>query len=109
MDFAVPADNRTKLNVSEKKDKYLDLARKLKKMWNMKVTIILIVIGTLCTRIEKRTGGLGNKWTSGDYPKYCINEISQNIEKSTGDLRRHPVFQAAVKDHQLTVTWKTLK
>ena len=31
------------------KDKYLDLARKLKKLWNMKVTIVPIVIGTLGT------------------------------------------------------------
>ena len=29
----------------EKKDKYLDLARELKKLWNMKVTIIPIMIG----------------------------------------------------------------
>ncbi len=28
----------------EKNDKYLDLARELKKLWNMKVTIIPIVI-----------------------------------------------------------------
>ena len=34
---------------SEKKDKYLDLARELKKLWNMKVTIIPIVIGTFST------------------------------------------------------------
>ena len=31
MDFAVPADNRLKLKEYEKKDKYLDLGRKLKK------------------------------------------------------------------------------
>ena len=31
VDFAVPADHRIKLKVSEKKDKYLDLARELKK------------------------------------------------------------------------------
>ena len=31
VDFAVPADQRIKLNESEKMDKYLDLARKLKK------------------------------------------------------------------------------
>ena len=31
MDFAVPADHRIKLKESEK-DKYLDLARKLKKL-----------------------------------------------------------------------------
>ena len=29
---------------SEKKDKYLDLARELKKLWNMKVTIVPNVI-----------------------------------------------------------------
>ena len=30
VDFAVPADNRMKLKESEKKDKYLDLAREFK-------------------------------------------------------------------------------
>ena len=30
VDFAVPVDHRIKLKESEKKDKYLDLARKLK-------------------------------------------------------------------------------
>ena len=45
VDFAVPIDNRIKLKECEKKDKYLDLARELKKLWNMQVTIIPIVIG----------------------------------------------------------------
>ena len=31
---------RVKLKESEKKDKYMDFARELKKLWNMKVTII---------------------------------------------------------------------
>ena len=47
MDFAVLADHWVKLTEREKKDKYLDLARGLKKLWNMKVTFIPIVIGTL--------------------------------------------------------------
>ena len=45
VDFAVPADHRIKLKECEKRDKYLDLARELKKLWNMKVTIIPIGIG----------------------------------------------------------------
>ena len=45
VDFAFPADHRIKLKECEKRDKYLDLARELKKLWNMKVTIIPIVIG----------------------------------------------------------------
>ena len=49
MDFAVPADHRIKLKECEKRDKYLDLARELKELWNMKVTIIPIVIGAFGT------------------------------------------------------------
>ena len=49
VDFAVPADHRIKLKECEKKDKYLDLARELKKLWNMKVAIIPIVIGAFGT------------------------------------------------------------
>ena len=37
MDFAVPTEHRIKLKQSEKKDKYLDLARELKILWNIKV------------------------------------------------------------------------
>ena len=40
MDVADPADHREKLKECEKRDKYLDLAKELKKLWNMKVTII---------------------------------------------------------------------
>ena len=50
VDFAVPADHRIKLKENEKRDKYLDLAREWKKkLWNMKVTIIPIVIGAFST------------------------------------------------------------
>ena len=49
MDFAVPADDRVKLKAKEKKDKYIDLARELKKLRNMKMTLITTVFGALCT------------------------------------------------------------
>ena len=52
VDFAVPADHRIKLKECEKRDKYLDLARDLKKLWNMKVTIIPIVIGDRVDTIQ---------------------------------------------------------
>ena len=45
--FAVLADHRVKLKESEKKDKYLYLAWESKKPWNMKVTVIPVVIGAL--------------------------------------------------------------
>ena len=45
-------------NNNKKKDKYLDLARELKKLWNMKVTIVPIVIGALGTTIKGLLKGL---------------------------------------------------
>ena len=53
VDLAVSADHWITLKVCEKKDKYLNLARELDKLWNMKVTIVPIVIGTFGT-ITKR-------------------------------------------------------
>ena len=47
VDFTVPAEHRVELNEREKGDKYLDLSRVLKQVWNIKETIIRIVIGAL--------------------------------------------------------------
>ena len=58
VDFAVPADHRIKLKECEKKDKYLDLARELKKLWNMKVTIVPIVISAFGTVTKELLKGL---------------------------------------------------
>ena len=85
MDFAVPVDLRVKLKDSEKKDKYLDLARELTKTVEDE--------SNWCSwyspcKINKGTGGLGNNRTSGDHPNYCIIGIGQNTAKSPGNLRR---------------------
>ena len=58
VDFAVPADHRIKLIECSKKDKYLDLAGELKKLWNMKVTIVPIVIGAFGTITKRLLNGL---------------------------------------------------
>ena len=58
VDFAVPADHRIKLKECEKKDKYLDLAKELKKLWNMQVTIIPNVIGAFRTVTKELQKGL---------------------------------------------------
>ena len=65
VDFAVQADHRVKLKESEKKDKYLDLARELKKLWNMKVMIIPIVIGAHSTVTKRLIQGLENMEITG--------------------------------------------
>ena len=99
VDFAVPADHRINLKESKKKDKYLYLARELKKLWNMKVTIVPIVIGVLGTITEGLLKGLEDLevWRTGrDYPNDSIAKNGQNPETSPGDLRR------------LAVTYRTL-
>ena len=106
MDFAVPADHRIKLKECEKKDKYLNLTRELKKTMEHE--------SDDCTnrdwcfwynsyRIINGPGGLGRWWTSGDHPNDSIIENGKNNEKSPGDLRRLAVTQTPAKNHQLTL------
>ena len=94
-DFVVLADHRVKLKESKKKDKYLDLARELKKTVEHESDDY-----TNCNwcswyshqRISTRTEGLGNKKMSRDHPNCSIIEIRQNTEESPGDLRRLAVI-----------------
>ena len=58
VDFAVPADHRIKLKECEKKDKYLDLVRELKKLWNIKVLSIPVGIGAFGTVTKGLLKGL---------------------------------------------------
>ena len=60
VDFAVPADHKIKLNECEKKDEYIDLARELKKLGNMRMTIVPIVIDAFGTVTKGLCKGLEN-------------------------------------------------
>ena len=98
----VPTDHRIKLKEYEKKDKYHDLARELKK--NLEhagdnYTNCNWSFWYSNKRITKGTGGLGNFRTSGVHPNYSIIENGQNIEKSPGNLRKLAVTQTPVEDH----------
>ena len=102
MDFAVPTDHRVKLKESEKKDKYLDFARELKKLWNMQVTIIPIVIGVLGTVSKGQVQGLKDL------------EIRRRIEtiQTTVFLRSARIPRRVLETWgdllSLTLKWKTL-
>ena len=91
VDFAVPADHRINLKESEKKDKYLDLARELKKA------------------VEHESNDCADcDWCVRyrNYPNDSIFENGKNTERSPEDLRRLAVTQTSVKNYQLI--WKTL-
>ena len=105
VDFAVPADHRMNLEESEKNDKYFDLARELKKLWNMKVTIVPIVIGAFGTITKGLSKGLEELEVGRRVETIqndCIAENGQITETRPEHLRRFAVTQTPVKNHQLT-------
>ena len=62
IDFAIPYDTRVDGKEVEKIERYLDLARELKKVRKMKVTVVPLVVGALgtpTTLLEKRLKAIG--------------------------------------------------
>ena len=47
IDFAVPGDSRIEEKEKDKIEKYQDLGRELQKIWDVKMKIILLVLGSL--------------------------------------------------------------
>ena len=92
IDFAVPADHRINLKESEKKDKYLDLARELKKLWNMKVTIVPIVIDAIGTITKGLLKGLedlevgGREETTQTTALLRTARVLRRVLETWGDL-----------------------
>ena len=106
--FAIPADHKVKIRGNEKRGKYINLARELKK--TMKHEGVSDISCRRCTwdnpqRIDKGLGRLGNKRTSIHHPDYSIIKIVWKIQK---DLRKQAFTQTQVKNHQLTMVRKTL-
>ena len=110
--FVVTADHRIKLKECEKKDKYLGLAREFEKLWNMKVTIILIVIGAFGIVTKRLLKGLDDL------------EVGSRVEtiQTTALLRTARILRRVletwvdllylkllVKNYQPTLMLKTLK
>ena len=109
LDFAVSSDHKIKLKECEKRDKYLDLARELKK--TVEYEGDNYTNSDWCfwhgnKRIIKGPGIFGSWRPSGDHPNNSIIENGQNTGKSPGDLRRLAVTQTPVNDHQLKLLRK---
>ena len=60
IDFAVPGDSRIEEKKKDKIEKYQDLGRELQKIWDVKVKIIPLVVGSL-----------------GAIPKQFVNRLKQ--------------------------------
>ena len=81
----------------------------MKKLWDMKVTSVPIVIGALGTITKGLKKGLEDLEVGGLVETIQTTENGQNPEMSPGDLRRLAVTQTPVKNYHLTLMWKTLK
>ena len=99
---AVPVDHRIKLKECEKIDKYLDLASELKKLWNMKVAIIPIVIGAFCRVTKGLLKGLKDLDVGG---RVEIFQTKALFEKAR-ILRR--VLETWEDLLSLNLQWKTI-
>ena len=62
IDFTIPYDTRVDNKEIEKIEKYLNLARELKKVWDIKVAVVLLVVEALGKppkALEKRLKTIG--------------------------------------------------
>ena len=71
IDFAVPVDSRIEEKEKDKIEKYQDLGRELRKIWNGKVKIIPLVVGSL-----------------GAIPKQFGNRLKQIITAGTAQVQK---------------------
>ena len=78
-DFAVPGDSRIEEKEKDKIEKYQDLRRELQKIWNLKVKIIPLAVGSL-----------------GAIPKQFGNSLKQiGITAGTAQVEKTVLFGTA--------------
>ena len=92
VDFPVPVDQRIKLKECEKNDKYLDLAWELKKLCNLKVKIIPIVIVAFGTLTKGLLKGLEDL------------EVGGRVET----IQTTALSRTAILSRRVPETWKNL-
>ena len=100
VDFVVLADHRVKIKESENRDKYLDLGREQRKLWNMKVNDTFEKLG-------KRAGRVWNRLKTIQ---------TTTLLKSVWILRRvletredFLTLRFQWKQQELTLVWRILK
>ena len=93
VNFTVPAKREMSTQI---------LPENLKKLWNMNVTVILIIngaLGIISKGLVKKQEEI--KIRGRVKTIQTIINISQNTEKSPEDLRRLSIIQNAMEKHQI--------
>ena len=84
IDFAVPYDSTVEQKEQEKTEKYQNLARELKKIWNMKVIVTPVIIGALGAtpeKLKKRLQDLGIDTKIVELQKSAIIHTARILRK----------------------------
>ena len=84
VDFAVLFDSSVVEKEKEKIEKYQDLARELKKIWNMKVKVVPIVpgpLGTISPLLTKRLERIGIRTSIVELQKTALLNSARIVRK----------------------------
>ena len=106
VDFVILMDYRLKIKENEWRYSFLDLAREHKTLWNMKVTMMPIIIGTLEWSLKSWKGNWKN-WKLKDELRQSKIQHCLDLPHSSEDLERLAVNIASLKYHLLTMAKKT--
>ena len=98
VNFTIQADNGVKMKDTEKIFKYLDFARELKKQWNMKITVIPIIVdavGMVPKDLERRL----EEKSKLSWPRLA-SKIFRRILETRGNflLSEKPAIKSGVKN-----------
>ena len=83
----VPLHHKWKIKENEKSDRFFDLARKPKKLWKMRVSVVPIMIDALgmhSKRLVRGTVSVRKRRKNRDHPNYSVVVIGKNTERSPG-------------------------
>ena len=110
VNFTVSADHRVKIKENVKRDKYLELARELKKLLNMKVRVKTIIVGTLELISKLIWFGIWKSWKSESEPRpskvlHCWGQ--QEYWEEFWRTEETCFIKTPVIDYQLTRLWKS--
>ena len=106
--ITITSDHRMKIKENGKIEKKLNIARELKKPWNMKVMVIPIVNGALGTVPEGLVRGLEIGESAQTIQNIeLLRFYFHSTEKRLRDLRRIVVILTPAKDHWPTLVLKT--
>ena len=100
VDLAVLVDCSMNIRERVKRQVLGPCLRTKKKLRNMRVATVSIVIGSLKTvpqKLEKRNVRVGNRKKNQDHAEKLFAKNEQNTKKSPGGLRRLTVTQIMVK------------